>query len=225
MARKKRKRSAPPEHPLVRLTKRHPKWVRRVAILAGLAVAAAAVWFIADPLGGTPTAIENGQEVRAGVLDREGAASRSGRPAPNFRLPDYERQAVRLDEFEGKAVFINFWASWCDVCEREMPDIVRIAEEFPDDVVVLAINRGESRGTAEGWSSSHIRDVPPNFYLLLDPREDVTREYRVDGMPQSFFVDGRGILRRELRRGLEYDEMRAALEDAFGPILPSTSTR
>lgn len=218
MSKKKRKRAQPPEPPIARFMRRNEKWVRRFAITAGLVGVLVAVWFLADPFGGGLTAIdENGVEVRAGVIDgRAGAQARTNKPAPNFLLPDYDKKAVRLDQFEGKVVFVNFWASWCEFCEEEMPDIVRIAKRFPDDVVVLLLNRGESKGTAESWTTKY--DLPqdlPNVLWLLDGRESVTREYRVSGMPQSFIVDANGIVRREIRRVSEFDEMLFSVESAL----------
>lgn len=218
MAKKKRKRNREPESPVARLVRRNRKWGRRLGILAGLTAVVAAIWFLADPFGGTLTAIdENGLEVRAGVIDgRDGARARLGRPAPNFLVPDYEKQAVRLDQFQGKVVFVNFWASWCEFCEAEMPDIARIAKKFPDDVVVLALNRGESKGTAERWTQRHnLPQDLPNFLWLLDGREAVTREYRVDGMPQSFVLDATGTVREEIRRVSDYGEMLASVENAL----------
>ena len=187
-----------------------------------------AIIVFADPFGGAPTAIdENGEEVRAGLIDgRPGARARTGSAAPNFLLPDYDQQAVRLDQFEGKVVFVNFWASWCGPCEREMPDIIRVAERFPDDVVVIAINRGESKGTATGWTRSrNFREDLPNFKWVLDQREEVVREYQVEGMPQSFFIDPSGIVSREIRQAAEYDDMLISLETALsasGPVLPDS---
>lgn len=228
MAKKKRKRIQEPESPIAGFIRRHPKLGRRLGIGAALTAAFAVLWFIADPLGGGFTAIdENGEEVRAGIIDgAPNASARSGRPAPNFLLPDYDRQAVRLDQFDGKVVFVNFWASWCGPCEREMPSIQRVAEQFPDDVVVLALNRGESKSTATGWTRSrNFREDLPNFYWLLDERERVFREYqRGSGMPQSFFIDRNGIVRETVARGLEYDEMLAIVRSAIGTSATNLSS-
>lgn len=210
---KKGKRVRRADAPLQWYLKQNQRWIRRLGVLAALAVIGVALWFIADPLKGPPTAIsESGEEVRAGVVDRPGAAARTGATAPNFVLPDYDQRAVYLDQFEGHVVFVNFWASWCTFCEQEMPDIIDLAERFPDDLVVLAVNRGESRGTAKGWSDR--RDFPdlPNVHWLLDEREDVVDEYRVGGMPQSFFIDATGTVHQELRRVTDYEEIRSTLE-------------
>ena len=226
MAKKKRKRAQPPESPIAGFLRRNRKWARRFGITAGLVAVLAAVWFLADPFGGTPTAIdENGVEVNAGPIDWEGSAAQVRGQAQNFLLPDYDKQAVRLDQFAGKAVFVNFWASWCGPCEREMPNIIQIAEEFPDDVVVIAINPGEPKDTATNWTRSrNFREDLPNFYWLLDERESVWRKYsQGNGMPQSFFLDSDGIIRRDVARGLEYDEMLASMERALAFGRPDAS--
>ena len=225
MSKKKRKRVKEPESPIGGFIRRHPKLGRRLGITAALAVAALAFWFVADPFGGGLTAIdESGEEVRVGIIDGEpNAKARTGQPAPNFLLPDYDRQAVRLDQFQGKVVFINFWASWCGPCEREMPFIQQVAEQFPDDVVVLAVNRGESEGIATGWTRSrNFREDLPNFYWLRDERESVFREYqRGSGMPQSFFIDRNGIVRETITRGMEYDEMLVIVQNTINASVSS----
>lgn len=227
MAKKKRKKARIEESqsPITRWAKKNTRWFRRIGITGGLIAAFVAVIVFADPFGGGLTAIDaNGEEVSAGLIDGQpGARARQGSPAPNFLLPDYDQQAVRLGDYEGKVVFVNFWASWCEICDEEMPDIIRIAERFPDDVVVLAVNRDESRGRAQGWTQD--RDFPEdlaNFKWILDGREEVTNEYRVDGMPSSFVVDRGGFISTELRGKTDFDEMLSLIEPLVGP--PSTSS-
>lgn len=228
MSKKKRKRTKEPESPIAGFIRRHPKLGRRLGIAAALTAALVAIWVFADPLGGGFTAIdENGEEVRAGIIDgAPNARARTGRPAPNFLLPDYDRQAVRLDQFDGKVVFINFWASWCGPCEREMPFIQQVAEQFPDDVVVLALNRGEPKGIATGWTRSrNFREDIPNFYWLLDTSESVFSEYqRGSGMPQSYFIDRNGIIRDTIARGMEYDEMLAIVRSTINASVTNQSS-
>lgn len=232
VAKKKRKRGKAPEPALLRFFRRRG---RAIGVTGGLAIVVVAIWFIADPLGGGLTAIDRatGEEVRAGIIDGQaGASTRRGDPAPNFLLPDYDGFAVRLDEFQGKVVFVNFWASWCGPCEREMPNIIRIAEEFPDDVVVLAVNRGEAKSTATGWtrrSDRPFREDLENFYWLLDRDESVWRKYRVSsGMPQSVFLTTSGIVNRGVRQGMEYSTILQSVQQALAasapPVLPDDSS-
>ena len=224
MSKKKRKRAPEPQSPIERLIRRYPKWPRRIGITAALVGVVAAIWFFADPFGPGPTAIdESGLEVKVGVIDGDpDAEARTNFPAPNFLLADYDGQAVRLDDYEGKAVFVNFWASWCGPCAEEMPEIVRIAKNFTDDVVVIAINCGASKGTAQRWTRAlNLPEDLPNFKWVLDTRESVVREYRVEGMPQSFFIDGSGIIRSAVRSGIRYDDMLTSIEQALNFTVPS----
>lgn len=225
MSKKKRKKAKAQENTSAwsRWAGRNSKWFRRLGISAGLIAMVVALFIIADPLGGGFTAIDaTGEEVKAGVIDgAPGARARTGSPAPNFLLPDYDKQAVTLADYQGKTVFVNFWASWCGPCAEEMPDIVRIAEKFPDDIVVLAVNRGESKGQAQGWTQSlRLPEDLPNFKWILDGRESVRREYGVDGMPQSFVIDSGGSVFAELRHGTDYDEMYALIE----PLITSSAS-
>lgn len=220
MAKKKRKRAQQrqPDSPIVEFVRRNPKWIRRIGILVGLVAVVAAIFFVANPFGSGPTAIdENGQEISVGLIDRAGHGANDDDLAPNFVLPNYDGRAVRLEDFEGKTVFLSVWASWCGPCKREMPSIIRIAEQHPDDVVVLAVNRGESQGTAENWTrSNNFREDLPNFHWLVDEREAVWRAYsRGIGMPQSFFLSGDGVVRVERSGELQYDEMVSSVEQAL----------
>ena len=220
MAKKKRKRQQlEPESPVAAFLGRHPALLRRLGVAGGLVVVAIALWFLVDPLASPPTAIgENGEEVSVGTTDWEGANANNDDLPKNFVLPDFDNRAVRLDQFQGKTVFINFWATWCGPCRAEMPNIIRIAEEFPDDVVVLAINRGESKDKAQAWVRElNFREDLPNFYWLHDDREPVWRAYREgNSMPQSYFLSSDGEIRTDASGGLDYDQMVTRIERALG---------
>ena len=208
MSKKKKRKQKEPKSLLSGLMRRYRKWPRRIGIAGGLIAVVAAVIIFTDPFGGVPTAIDaNGEEVNTGIIDGQpGAAPRNGRPAPNFLLPDYEKRAVRLSDYEDKIVVINFWAGWCVECDKEMPDIVRIAKKFPDDLVVLAVNAGDSKGAAEDWARD--RDLPldlANFVWVLDERETVTRKYQLNGMPHTFLVDPRGTIFSRVDGGTTYE--------------------
>ena len=215
MSKKKKRKQREPEPLLSGLMRRYRKWPRRIAITGALVGVVVAIMVFANPFGGAITAIDaNGEEVATGIIDGQpNASARNGRPAPNFLLPDYERNAVRLSDFQDKIVVINFWAGWCTECDREMPDIVRIAEKFPDDLVVLAVNAGDSKGTAENWALN--RNLPldmANFVWVLDEREKVTRKYQLNGMPHTFLVDRGGTIFSRVDGGTTYEALLQTIE-------------
>lgn len=119
-----------------------------------------------------------------------------GEPAPYFSLSTLDGQKVSLDQFTGRPIIINFWASWCEPCGMEMPFLQAIFSKYESTgLMVLGINSSErdSRGDVEGFLEEH----PVTFPILLDGEDvKVSGQYGIHGLPASFFIDEDGILRR-----------------------------
>jgi thiol-disulfide isomerase/thioredoxin len=161
-----------------------------------------------------PTALDaNGERVKLGPIDTPGAAPRVGSPAPNFVLADYDGNAVRLEDFRGKVVFLNFWATWCTACEAEMPDMDILAERHPEDLVVLAVNRGEGRDKAKKWSDARSLE---NIFFVVDPKESISGTYRLpNSMPVSFYVDAEGQVSRVTPTAQNLQQMEGYFKEAM----------
>jgi thiol-disulfide isomerase/thioredoxin len=186
--------------------------VRNFAVMGALAVVAMAAWVIFDPYA-APTATDaDGQQVSLGPIDDKDARPRVGSPAPNFLLADYEGNAVRLSDFRGKVVFLNFWATWCTACEAEMPAMNILAKLHRDDLVVVAVNRGEGKGDAKKWSDARGLD---DLVFLIDPRESISGTYRLpNSMPVSFFIDANGRVTRVIPAAQDLTMMQQGYEEA-----------
>lgn len=130
-------------------------------------------------------------DTELGVLENLPVAE--GKPAPDFVLRDVNDNLVRLSDFRGKTVVLNFWATWCAPCRAEMPDLQAIYEQrLPDnDFVVLAVDLEESRGPVEDF----IDEFGLTFPVAFDSSGSVARHYGVIGLPDSFFIDSEGIVR------------------------------
>ena len=112
----------------------------------------------------------------------------AGTPAPEFDLQTPDGRRVSLSDFRGKAVVVNFWATWCPPCRSEMPDLEQIAQERKSDVVVLAVNVQEARDPVARF----VQQYGLTFPILLDTSGDVTQAFGVQSLPTTFFVDGEG---------------------------------
>jgi cytochrome c biogenesis protein CcmG, thiol:disulfide interchange protein DsbE len=143
---------------------------------------------------------ESPAPVTPGVLD--GAAGVIGQPAPDFALESVDGSIVRLSDYRGQTVVINFWATWCLPCYLEMPELNALHEERASrgDLVVLAINIApqDSRQGVENF----IEELGLTLPVLLETDEyDVSLRYELERLPGTFFIDRDGIL-REVSYGL-----------------------
>jgi len=110
--------------------------------------------------------------------------------AKEFRVGTPERQQLKLSEFKGKVVFLNFWATWCKPCEEEMPSMERLHQRFKDKgLVVLAISE-DADGAAV--VAPYLKKHKLSFPVGLDPKMSVAGLYGVWAIPSTFIIDKRG---------------------------------
>jgi peroxiredoxin len=119
-------------------------------------------------------------------------APQKGFVAPPIELNDITGQVIRLSDFQGKPVMINFWATWCPPCRLEMPAIQSVyANHIEDNLVVLAINTTYQDDVQE--VRKFMLDKNIKFSVLLDMEGKISRDYKIQALPTSFFIypDGR----------------------------------
>jgi peroxiredoxin len=113
-----------------------------------------------------------------------------GGETPALQLPDTTGRLHQLSQYRGKAVLINFWATWCAPCREEMPSIERLRQAMQGKpFVVLAVNLAEPEPRVRQF----LQSMPLGFPILLDADMAVTRAWNVRQLPASFVVgpDGR----------------------------------
>ena len=139
-------------------------------------------------VAGAPTRTASAT-LEAGLGPLDGQKPIKGQIAPDFVLRNAEGQLVKLSDLRGKVVWVNFWATWCVPCKKELPDIQKIYDEKRGDgLEVLAVNWQEDLATAQAFFSSRDLRLP----LLLDQSGSVYEQYRLQGLPDSFFIDRDG---------------------------------
>ncbi len=134
--------------------------------------------------------------------------ARVGQEAPGFTLAGLDGITYTLSAYRGRAVVLNFWASWCPPCREEWPEYLAFAR-VATDVVVLSVNVAEPAGVAGAF----VGEEPAPFPVLLDGDGSVRRLYEVLGLPTSFVIDPQGIVRQVVPGSLD----RAALERLVRP--------
>jgi thiol-disulfide isomerase/thioredoxin len=112
---------------------------------------------------------------------------------------------VRLSDYEGQVVFLNFWATWCVPCERELPAIESFMAE-QDAVTVLAINIGETADVVQPWLEERgISGIP----ILMDTDFAVRDSYGIFQIPVTFALDTFGVVREQKYGEITLDDLRA----------------
>ncbi len=127
--------------------------------------------------------------------------------APPFQALDTEGKTWRLDELKGRAVLINFWASWCEPCRAEMPTLQQIADLYgPDKLLVLALNFKEHPRRAIQFAASTGLSLP----VLLDPQGQTARAWGVKVFPTTVLIDRQGRPRQRVQGEVDWTGAPAA---------------
>jgi peroxiredoxin len=126
--------------------------------------------------------------------------------APDFTLKSVEGENLKLSEYRGEVVLINFWASWCGPCRQEMPVLSELHNKYKAlGFTVLGVNVEEDSSKARKL----LRELPVSFPVLLDNESVVSKQYDVVAMPSTVLVDRDGNM-RYLHKGYK-----PGLEDVY----------
>ena len=118
-----------------------------------------------------------------------------GHPAPDFALQTLDGQTLQLSDLHGQAVVLNFWASWCPPCRAEMPELEQAYQDNQTGgLVVLGVNQGEQQPIAADF----VQQFDLSFPVVLDQDLLASRNYKVNSLPTTFFIDRNGIIRDQV---------------------------
>jgi len=125
-----------------------------------------------------------------GIAPEPFVIEESDAPAPVFEVQDINGEMVRLTDFEGNVVVLNFWATWCAPCVREMPLFQKYHDQVPD-IVVLGVNEEEPVEKVREF----IEKTGFTYRMLLDTDVVMGEAYYILTLPTTVFIDKQGIMR------------------------------
>ena len=142
---------------------------------------------------GTAWIVESREVVAPGATDGGALpeAPAVGYPAPDFTLPTLTGETVRLSDYRGRPVVVNFWATWCPPCRAEIPHFQSASRRYNGRVVFLGVDDAEPATVVAPFAA----DMGITYPVPLDMESVVSRLYRVNSLPSTFFVDARGVVR------------------------------
>ncbi len=176
-----------------------PLWRSVLLPLLVIGAIAFAIWWLEYRPGGDGGGVSPISGEQYGVVDLPEAlllpglavGAGEGKLAPDFLLGTLEGGELRLSDLRGQAVVLNFWATWCGPCRKEIPQLVAAYDRFRGQgLVVIGVNLQEDAGTVEGYS----RDFGMHFPVPIDRSGAVAREYRLLGVPTTYFIDRDGVV-------------------------------
>jgi thiol-disulfide isomerase/thioredoxin len=116
----------------------------------------------------------------------------AGHPAPDFELASTEGQPVRLSDFRGKPVILNFWATWCAPCRAEFPEFQKAAVDNADRLVIIGVNN--TTADQPDLVPDFLKEFGVTFPIVLDEKGETIKTYRILGLPTTVFIDSNGIV-------------------------------
>lgn len=124
-------------------------------------------------------------------------------PAPDFTLKSNQGNNIRLSELKGQIVLVNFWASWCGPCRKELPAFEKLYQKYqPLGVTILAVNVDDDPAKA----NELLSEVNISYPVLYDNDQKISELYKVSAMPSTYFINRDGELVNTHRSFKEGDE-------------------
>lgn len=161
---------------------------------AALVAAAVACWMAALQLLAS-AGLPNRADQTALIWDEQVFAPEVGSLAPPVSGYSLDGDRFSLLDYRGRTVIVNFWATWCEPCRYELPELIALVDDH-DSVALLAINGGDSVEAIDAWLTRiGFVGAPADVTFVLDDAGDIARQYAIRGRPTTLVIDRSGMIR------------------------------
>lgn len=152
------------------------------------------------------------EEIETEPFEQPEERAEVGYTAPDFSVELLTGETVKLSDYRGKAVLLNFWATWCPPCVSEMPDIQKISEAFSGDLVVIAVNLSEQKNKVNGF----ISEKKYTFNVGLDVDASIQAKYPTEYIPYTIIIDANGVITKTHIGANSYSGFEEDIKAALG---------
>lgn len=130
----------------------------------------------------------------------------------DFTVEDKDGNKVKLSDFEGKAVVLNFWASWCGPCKSEMPTFDNAYMEYGDEVEFVMVNLTDGYQETKETATEFIESTGYDFPVYYDTESEAALTYEVYSVPQTFFIDEKGKIIAQAQGAISRDTLQEGID-------------
>ncbi len=175
-----------------------------------------ALLFLAGLIAGATVLYNNLSEEYSGgnIMDtptEEASGENNEFTAPDFEVLDASGNKVKLSDYKGKPIVLNFWATWCYYCKVEMPDFDRAYKNY-SDVQFMMVNATDGVQETMETAKAYIEKEGYSFDVFYDVNMDAVSSYYVTGFPSTFFIDEKGNLIARGSGALDYESIVRGIE-------------
>ncbi len=188
--------------------KNNSKWIIVIVVLVAVLVGAGALYnkFSKDYTIDMPVQTTSQNEDKA-----QNTQDSSDYSAPDFTVLDYNGNEVKLSDFKGKPVVVNFWATWCYYCKEEMPDFNEAFKKYPD-VVFLMVNATDGYQETIASAKEYFENEGFDFNIYFDTKGEAVNAYYVSGFPSTYFIDKNGDIVTYANGMLDYESLEKGIK-------------
>lgn len=116
-----------------------------------------------------------------------------GNPAPEITRHTREGTPLNIGKLQGQVVLVNFWASWCEPCRNELPELEKLYREQKDkQFTIVGINIDKRPENADKF----IKEFNLSYPIILDPEAEVIKQFQAKAMPTSYLIDRAGVIKK-----------------------------
>ncbi len=165
------------------------KWIIIAILLVGLLAGATALYNKYSEDFNMNNQVQ--QEEKTSDVEQKTETQDNKNSAPDFTVVDYDGNKVKLSDYKGKPVVLNFWATWCYYCKVEMPDFNEAYKNYPD-VQFLMVNATGTNGETVESAKAYVEQEKYEFPVLFDTMYEANQAYRLSSFPMTVFIDAEG---------------------------------